>query len=494
MPPTEQTRTPHSLLFHLPREIFLYNIFEYLIGPIGLFSRAFHALDHTTYQDDLSLSNLLSDPIVSNFSISFENVKGLNSFCMATCKTLVERFLPSQFGSTDDRCDDAEHYNIFMEKYWLTLSNMLDLIIYLKRKPNSLSLVQGDFNAIEAEEMANIQILYQNVEFGKCVKYSETIMDGNSSWYASNYIDHIRSLKDENDVELIALNYEERLRLVVMSFDKYEQVKMQMKGKISSFELFLMKAHILSLGMLEHFDVEQYHSYNQNYMDLVHEDFYDNLTFPHVASRCDYSLDENQAEKSVVASVKEFWPNKDMLPSSAIQFLSVGFDEYFGSCFDDIVFPNVKYLRIVIGHEQYSRTEESIQAEKQLFSALTSKAFPKLCHLSVKGIYNLQTLSQCEILQQLLYLDVIPFPYDEGSSFKLLWNENEMPTLIQLLTRETCPVAPHLIQLIVHGSINCKWSDLTWDRLKEFYQTTRNKFVASLSHSSIQEFYSTCCE
>ncbi|KAF0979753.1 hypothetical protein FDP41_000906 [Naegleria fowleri] len=367
---------------------------------------------------------------------------------------------------------------------------MLELIIHFKRQSNydSMSLAHGDLNAEEAEEMANIQILYQQIEMGKCVNYSDTMQDGSGdhNYFEHYYRDHVESLRNENiHPEAIAEEYEHRLRLLVMNMDKYEKVK----SLHSSFELFLMKAHILSLGMLKHFDVE---SQNRGRFEtaLVNEEFHDSFKFPHVANICEHDLVGHEGQ-CLVACVKEFWPNSEIY-SSAIQFLSIGFDEYFGTCFEKIFFPNVKYLRIVIGNDQYYRSEESIQDEKQLFSSLNKKAFSKLCHLSVTGIFDIEHLCLSGILDQLLYLDIVPYPYDaNGYERKQHWNENGMPKFIQALTKEKCPL---LHQLIVHATIHCKWPEITRDQMRNFYESTKNKFVASLAHSSIEDYYSTCYE
>ena len=453
-------------LHQLPTELFLFNIFEYLIGPIEFFSSKVGFGNETE-----SIENVVH--LLSCVEgLPLENIKGLNSFCVCANKSLRDRLIHSEVNET----------------YWLHVSNMFELVMNDRRYRDyqSLELGKGDLYPSEVIRMANMQILIEATELGKKIEYTDALSSSND--YRGNRPE-LEDMVNNDDPIQITREYEKRLKKFIMQPEKYHRVKE--KVSITSYELFMFKAIMLCLDMISYFDVET----DQLYMDT------DTVRFMTARENYDTCLAIDSqwgfTGEALLASFQNpELTDTDPLSLNTIQYLTIDIQEPYCTprSLLNRVFPNVKYLRVIFSSKQACSYEEELEDANERFmfvELINKKIFPKLVHLSVREISKTSYIFESEILDQLLYLDIVQCESFQNGYKKTSWTCEDGLTsqYPKLLTENNL-----MHHLILHGNIHHYTLDVSQEVLEEYYNSTKNHFVASLSHSSINSFYDNCYE
>ena len=183
-----------STLAQLPIELLLFNVFEYLIGPVGFFTSKLGFGDEPNSMQEVI--DLLKHSSIQN--IPLENLKGLNSLvaCSAN-KSLRHCLIHSE------------------EIYWLHVSNMYELAMNFRRCRDyqAMELGRGDIMPDEVVRMAEIQILLEATELGKKIEYSDTLKQENDH---SDCFDDLKIMVNDADPIQIMQEYEKRLKKFIM--------------------------------------------------------------------------------------------------------------------------------------------------------------------------------------------------------------------------------------------------------------------------------------
>ena len=345
-----------------------------------------------------------------------------------------------------------------------------------------MELGRGDLTPDEVVEMAEIQILLEATELGKKIEYSDTLKRG--------CLDLEIMVNDADPIQIMQ-EYEKRLKTFIVQPEKYNRVKE--KVPITSYELFVFKAIMLSLDMVSYFDVENACTKGWDLSLIVKQmtdlEYYD--TPLALESEC------NCGEGALLTTiVNPALGAVDPKSYNTIQYLTIYIQDQncnVNSLFER-VFPNVKYLRLVFDKDFYwyqgftSRSDTG----SMLVDLLKKQTFPKLIHLSVRGLQTPSNLFEIEILDQLLYFDITGNDRDSNNNRNSTWSgENGLNSLYpKLLTDNNL-----MHHLILQGIIHHYWpQDVTKEILEQYYNSTKDHFVASLSHSSINHYYLNCNE
>ena len=259
-----------------------------------------------------------------------------------------------------------------------------------------------------------------------------------------------------------------------------------------SYELFVFKAIILSLDMVSYFDVENACMDGWDLMLVVKQmtalEYYD--------TPLALESERNCGEGALLTTiVNPAWDTMDPKSYNTIQYLTIYLQDQ--NCnvnsLSDRVFPNVKYLRLVFDKDFYWYQGRTLSTDtgSMLVDLFKKQTFPKLIHLSVRGLQTLSNLFEIEILDQLLYFDITGNDRDCYSRTSTWHGQNGLNSLYpKLLTDNNL-----MHHLILQGIIHHYWpQDVTTEILKQYYNSTKDHFVASLSHSSINHYYQNCYE
>ncbi|KAL9642036.1 hypothetical protein ABK040_004088 [Willaertia magna] len=206
---------------------------------------------------------------------------------------------------------------------------------------------------------------------------------------------------------------------------------------------------------------------------------------------------------------------KNIIFPNSIQFLSISFlysdyiTEINGGCNffpEHFKFPNVKYLRIYIKPEGYMErgfegTDARKNFEREFYTSLLKREhFPKLVHLSINGLENHNVLFDCNVLSQLLVLDIRHVEgYYVKQRFYVPEDEYYIPTFISKLKEKSNNInSMNLKQLIIYCNIHQRYEDtLNAEALRKIYKSTADdcKFIFSISMTGIYHYcYSSCHE
>ncbi|EFC43734.1 predicted protein [Naegleria gruberi] len=474
-------------LCQLPDELWLSHIFEYLLGPVS------------KYKDEVEkwlFIRTLREIQAKIFKFDFDNLKGINSLS-CICSDLRNRLFVSDFDNLGD-------FTV-VGNFWLNVSNLVELTNYFTRFEDfsGLYLTYGDLYDHEALNMALIQTTLENIEMG--IQSSASSM-ANTCIKADIYND-LYEMEAKTVMSNIETDFEERMSHMITSKSKY--LKIREKTGISVYELFVYKAHIMSLEMVPNFDSEKrVESYYLSYHNNEHTLLSLQLSSKKLGEGClGLILDEfNEQDleickKYLSITAVTIWSTITSVNfSNSLQYLSlvITLQEYneVNDMLQGCHFPNLKLLSIALEDEEHiSRDKERYMLiEKNLLENIKKSTFPKIIHLSLKRFFDYESISKIEVLDQLICLELISgyWGYNEEQIF--VWKDGQvMQMLNDTYFKEGSDNCMQL--LIIYNTIDTRWIDGELELMENFYNNCKERcFAGSISHSSVKEYYSNCNE
>ncbi|KAL9642868.1 hypothetical protein ABK040_013176 [Willaertia magna] len=454
--------------------------------------------------------------------------------------------------------NNKENLNLLLNNYLLNQYNYFTKILYflLTNPLLNTHFISGDVLAYEAQQMMNLQKLIFKKERGLFIKDMETINPNRPSWSANEpYEFDEDEFCSEDKLERIEKKFNKRLnKLCDFNNNFIDNFNNNFKNNFSNncnddlldiFDLLFYKLSILSLQMYKSFDnfLEEHERYcdfsitmlsQENQFDTIYNSKKENDKNKYEFHLERNDLSENQIDWNqnycnelfknnnyFIFSITNFTCNyqpfigdlfDNIIFPNCIQFLSISylFDSYYSywNTFpESFKFPNVKYLRIYVKSDYldngFGGSEEGKDFEKDFYTSLLKrKHFPKLVHLSINGLENHNILFDCNVLSQLLVLDI---RHVEGYYVKQrLYSPNDeyyIPTFIaKLKEKSKTDDNWNLKQLIIYCRIHQRYTDtLDLDALKNIYKSTANvedcKFIFSIALSGICDYcYYSCNE
>ncbi|EFC48652.1 predicted protein [Naegleria gruberi] len=478
--------TRPNLLENIPLEVWQSCIFEYWLGPIHEINQC---LDKLNIDEIEKFKNVIYSKIIDGLDLM--SVRSVHKLCYLVSRRFRELFIKE------------------MDEFWLKVSNMLEMAVYWRRYETSkgATLAQGDITAIDSIPYVQMQKLIEATEMNLNREYTDIIDPSmcREHWHNSN-------IKKKNDVntELMHQEFVKRFEKLIISQEKYEKIRKV--TQLDSYDLFLHKSFIISLDMISYFDSERSNSGYSSFSTETQCQLFNKGLFSLKPNPNSLGLIISHAENSeevlnidskfiAISISNSEWAEKQFtnIPNT-VQYLCLEFNHHSYSGYkslidkrlfdeNDPVFPNVRDLTIRIGYpEDDDYFLHNLVIEKNILSGITRTRFPKLIRISICGFGSMESLLDCEILSQLPYVEIIQFSHGYDYELTRHWSERKVH---ELVTRHQDSLIHHLV---VHACISRINNDADYGSIKEYYNLSKPKFVASISHSSFNEYYENCFE
>ncbi|EFC41421.1 predicted protein [Naegleria gruberi] len=402
-----------------------------------------------------------------------------------------------------------------MSEFWRRVSNVLELVIYWKRYESfeGCSLATGDLSVTEAIPLVRMQKLIEATEMNSNREYAQ-IIDPSKCYRSYHPYPSLDTIENEVDTPEMNEQFEKRMQKLVVSNEKFE--KISALTHLNSYDLFLHKALILSLNMISYFDSEKWSGYydeGDTYENccLISQGLFskDSSDSKALGLMIDMNQDQDFTQFNQVASnyiaisiVLNEWNYRNFAIPDHVQYLCFQFGRlsyfYEGSelyanfLSEQEVFPNVRDLTIRMDtflDDSYWDFVKTI--ENNIISGINRKRFPKLVRLSLQGFSLMDNLMELDILSELPYVEIISHSKDYNFNVIPNWSQRRVHDFIKHRFLEKDSLIHHFI---THANINRLGQDADYESIKEFYDLSLGKFVASISHSSIAEYYTNCSE
>ncbi|EFC39284.1 predicted protein [Naegleria gruberi] len=387
-----------------------------------------------------------------------------------------------------------------MQEFWLKVSNIFEMTLYLRRYDSysGLQLARGDINEEETLKMANLQKLIERTEMGVNSEY-RNIVELNNIFSTYGFTIDFNQMENEYydwDVEEI---FDHRFAKLMVDNEKMQRIEKNLS--LGSYELFLHKALILSLEMISYFDSERNSSYNEfstlEECQLMNLGLLTSLSSTLNSNAIGLMVSSSDAKDNLLFSnrfiamsieISQEESEKFQIPNSVL-FLSLilgGDSDWTNVKFlEDCSFQNV--IDLTIKMPQFLDDT----AEKNILQGITRSRFPKLVRLSVKYVSLLENIFTLDIVGGLLYLEILTqLPHNRWDSTNY-FSSGMVHKMIQDNLIEKDSLMHHLI---TNANMLAKNPDADYNSVESYYEITKEKFVASISHSSINEFYNPSTE
>ncbi|KAG2392910.1 hypothetical protein C9374_009487 [Naegleria lovaniensis] len=377
----------------------------------------------------------------------------------------------------------------------------------------NMTLAMGRISWYEREQLANMQRLIVAHEMGTAqpLKVGETL---------EQFDDQVE-LIDPPDDEFFSsehlqnefLQKFKRLELTPLN----EQFILQ-HHEDGMFNLAIFKMLQLSLKMFRDFDLDFKdlalpnnfrNSHVRFEMDIFNErtrklgfcmDYNSSYQFE-VESEDEQDELIKNLSKFVILDLRDvtnFSKYLDFTLPSEIQFLNFCSSIPYNYDLGNVKFSNVKYLRINIegSHHECDVGEENLVADYGhepvfiedttsmfLTEMLSTKRFPNLIHLVLRGAQSLSFLeeeSESGVLSQLWFLELLI--NDDHNGF--YGSSQCVETLRKVTSR-----MPHLKQLVLNVNLDVRRSSgIDYEKLKDIYRIGNGRFTVSVGRASIARF------
>ncbi|KAL9650557.1 hypothetical protein ABK040_004775 [Willaertia magna] len=372
--------------------------------------------------------------------------------------------------------------SIWINKFWKNSCHTLDLIYYLKmnKKKQNDTIGNGDFTDEEREELEDIQKHILFYELG-IVDDEDKRLD--SGWY------NLENAKNQ--------------------FTKRLQKLVEEREMSDCFNLFLYKIFNVSLQII---DTEN--SFSQRYSSEMPK----NLQRYEKEEKYEFNWKDDKVmgiildleclidDDNKLLDEKEYLKLKQTLQNTFNLYLNSNFYNFdsFGKDItvfdnilflklaisvdinmDDIVFNNVRYLFIKSEKPNFDdKWEEYNDFERKDYKSIShflqKKYFPKLHHLVLEVGQFKEELKDCDLLQIIEILEVIPTEYEDF---------DEMEQIVQTL-KLIIPTTNCLRFCVVPQNIY----DLTVEEVKKIYNLEDRNYIISIQNESYSYYYEQCWE
>ena len=442
----------------------------------------------------MKFKNLIYPRILNGLDV--ENVRAVHKWCKTISRKTTYLFL------------------VEMGDFWKEVSNILEMVVYWKRYQSfgGFSLARGDISVYESIPFVKMQKLIEAVEMNSNREYKDIIDKSKCNGYSFEDVD-LNEIENEFIDEDVNKLFEERVQKLMVSESKFEKIKQI--TQLDPYDLFLHKALILSLDMVSYFDSERhsgescYETLERCYLfskGLFTDNFMDSSSLGLLID-LEYNFEEDSIifetlQPIYVAISINFNKNYQQftIPKHA-QFLCFSFVTSYetGEEYDNFLegheeFSNVRDLtiRFPSTENNYYLQIDTGKLERNILSAITRKRFPKLLRISIQGCNSLDDLVNYEILSELMYVEIINTRRNQDYEKIHNWSERRVHNFVNRLFIEKKDSLIH--QLVLYANIVRCNPDANFDTIKEYYDMSREKFVACISHSSINEYYDRCYE
>ncbi|EFC38750.1 predicted protein [Naegleria gruberi] len=478
----------HQLL-EIPTEIWQCCIFEYWLGPL-------HQIELNNHDQIMKFKKVVQPRMIERLDLS--TVRTIQKFCCAVSKKFKALFV------------------VEMNEFWRRVSNVLEMVVYWQRFASSegLSLAKGDISVGESIGYVKMQKLIETTEMNCNREYADIIDTSEciDSWGGANV--DITEIENEFDTHEVNQQFERRIQQLMFSNEKFE--KIEEHNQILAYDLFLHKALMLSLDMISHFDSEKHSGYYNSYdtfencclisKGLFTQNFSDTKALGLMVdlnNLQDFSIFKQMASNYIALSINlNEWTYQGFSIPDHIQYLCFRFstityfDEgallYSNFLEEEGVFPNVRDLTIRYDCPEYCENIENYEKiEKNIIAGLTRKRFPKLLRISLQGFSILERFLECDLLREIPYVEIIPQSMDIQYEPITNWSEGKVHNLVKKHFIENESLIHHLV---MHANISRVSGDADYDSIKEYYDLSIGRFVASISHSSFVEYFDKCYE